>query len=504
MFDWFWEFLYGIVKTILFCIDFILEVAGMLCGIQSVTVPVEKIVGGEVVVSYEEMDLLYYFLSSNSILSAFVMVALVGFILLFIFTVFSVIRSMGKMGEGKSAVKICLDSSKILLYFLMVPGAMLIACIFVSTVMQAVNSATTQGASSLGASMFTIFAEEALNVPDGMNGDDVLSLFRDGTYDYYNTGVVDDYFKLSKFNYFLGLFGGLAVLLLLLLSLLGFVERIISLVVLFVIAPLPMSAAALDDGERFKLWREQVINKFLIAYGALISLNIFSLLIGVIYNIQFFDTSFMNGLARLVFLIGGAAACRLGNVLIGNLVNRGAGSQHAQDAAMVGAPFAGALHAAANLGGRALRAIGTPLRFGAKQLTDTMGNAVTRNLRARSAVKDEAARNKFTSKVHSSTGNRFKNLRGNLSTGNSTVSAIKEIGDILKGNPSGAAGADGGGRSSPTTATPPGASGTFKEKNDAVNQAGANAIKEAGAKVQSKKEDKGGVKNEDNSEKNKG
>ena len=118
MFDWFWEFLYGIVKTILFCIDFILDIAGLLCGIKSVMVPVEKNVGGEIVVTYEEADLLYYFLSSSTILNAFIMVALIGFILLFIFTAFSVIRSIGKLGEGKSAVRICLDSSKILLYFL--------------------------------------------------------------------------------------------------------------------------------------------------------------------------------------------------------------------------------------------------------------------------------------------------------------------------------------------------------------------------------------------------
>ena len=66
------------------------------------------------------------------------------------------------------------------------------------------------------------------------------------------------------------------------------------------------------------------------------ALNIFALMLPMITNINFFSfggfvSNVANGIARLLFVIGGAFACRRGMVLIGNLVSRGAGSQDLMD-----------------------------------------------------------------------------------------------------------------------------------------------------------------------------
>ena len=341
MFNWFWEFLYGLIKVPLFCIDVVIMIARKLCGIDPVQI--EKEVGGEIVM--EDTDLLTYFMQGETILNAFGYVCLFGFILLFLFTAFRIIRDQVTFYEKKSPVRICLDSAKIILMFLLVPAIMIAGTVFVSTLMRGIYEATANGNSGLGGSMFVIFAEEAYIGP----ADDkqtVLDAFRtsslenylNGTsrFSYYDTSKVSEYFQLSKINFFLGLVGSLSVVALLSLTLLSFVERIISLVLLFVVAPLPMSAAPLDDGERFKLWREQTINKFLTAYGGLLALNIFSLMLPMISRINFFPMSgvggnLVNGVARLLFIIGGAFACRRGMVIIGNLVYRGAGSQELMD-----------------------------------------------------------------------------------------------------------------------------------------------------------------------------
>ena len=47
MFNWFWEFLYGLIKVPLFCIDVIMLVARKLCGIDNIQV--EKTVNGELI-----------------------------------------------------------------------------------------------------------------------------------------------------------------------------------------------------------------------------------------------------------------------------------------------------------------------------------------------------------------------------------------------------------------------------------------------------------------------
>ena len=341
MFNWFWEFLYHLIKVPLFCIDIILMLARKLCGIDPIQI--EKNVGGEVVV--EDMDLLSYFMEGEAIVNAFGYVCLFGFILLFLFTAFRIIRDQGNFYEKKSPIRICLESAKILLFFLLVPTIMVVGTAFVSTLLRGIYEATANGSSGLGGSMFVIFSEEAYIGP-AEDKQAVLDAFRScsledylsgaNSYSYYNTTLVSQYFKLSKLNFFLGLVGSISVLSLLSLTLLSFVERIISLVLLFVISPLPMSASPLDDGERFKMWREQTINKFITAYGGLLALNIFSLMLPMIANINFFSMggaggNIVNGIARLLFLIGGAFACRRGMVLIGNLVSRGAGSQDLMD-----------------------------------------------------------------------------------------------------------------------------------------------------------------------------
>ena len=341
MFNWFWEFLYGLIRVPLFCIDVILMVARKLCGIDPVQI--EKEVNGEIVT--EDVDILSYFMQADTVLSAFGYVCLFGFILLFLFTAFRLIRDQLTSYDKKSPVRICLDAARIALFFLLVPAIMIVGTLFVSTIMRGIYEATANGNEGLGGSMFVLFAEEAYTGP-AENKQVVLDAFRtcsieeyvhgSSQFSYYNTEIVMNYFKLSKFNFFLGFVGSISVLILLSLTILSFVERIISMILLFVIAPLPMSVAPLDDGERFKMWREQTINKFITAYGGLLALNIFSLLLPMIANMNFFALggtigNTINGIARLLFIIGGAFACRRGMVLIGNLVSRGAGSQDLMD-----------------------------------------------------------------------------------------------------------------------------------------------------------------------------
>lgn len=356
MFNWFWEFLYGLIKVPLFCIDIIIMIARKLCGIDPVQI--EKEVNGEIVT--EDVDLLTYFMQGETILNAFGYVCLFGFILLFLFTAFRIIRDQLTFYEKKSPIRICLDSAKIILFFLLVPTIMIASTVFVSTVMRGIYEATANGNTGLGGAMFTIFADEAYIGP-AENKQAILDAFRTcsledyllgkNQYSYYNMSLVSQHFKLSQFNFFLGLVGSISVLILLSLTLLSFVERIISLVLLFVISPLPMSAAPLDDGERFKTWREQTINKFVTAYGGLLALNIFSLMLPMIAAINFFPgnggvVSVVNGIARLLFIIGGAFACRRGMVLVGNLVSRGAGSQDLMDQSHLSGGMASLAHMA--------------------------------------------------------------------------------------------------------------------------------------------------------------
>ena len=207
MFNWFWEFLYGLIKVPLFCIDFVLQLANLLCGIEPV------------VVDGAETDLVFYFLSSSSVFDAFKYICIIAFELLFLFTIFSIIRAQGNFYENKSPLHRCLDSGKTILYFLFVPAMMLLGAQFVSALMQSVYMATSQGGAGLGSSMFAIYAEEAY-IGDAEKKMEVMDFFLQKAegYDYYSTSDVTTYFQLSKFNYFLGLLTSITVLVLLALA----------------------------------------------------------------------------------------------------------------------------------------------------------------------------------------------------------------------------------------------------------------------------------------------
>jgi len=498
MFNWFWEFLYGLIKVPLFCIDVILMIARKLCGIDPVQI--EKEVNGEIVT--EDVDLLSYFMQGETILNAFGYVCLFGFILLFLFTAFRLIRDQITFYDKKSPVRVCLDAAKIILMFLLVPAIMIAGMSFVSTIMRGIYEATANGNSGLGGSMFVIFAEEAYTGP-AEDKQAVLDAFRTcsledylsgaSDYSYYNTDKVEDFFKLSKFNFFLGFVGSISALILLALTLLSFVERIISLVLLFIVAPLPMSASPLDDGERFKTWREQTINKFITAYGGLLALNIFSLMLPMIANINFFplsgrDGNIVNGIARLLFIIGGAFACRRGMVLIGNLVSRGAGSQDLMDQSHLTGGMAALAHMA---GGVVKGALGTVT--GAAKGTFNKGRSwlqaadvptsIAEGIRKHTQVKKEhdaeerrAAANRFDGKVD----------RGGNQSGANLQAAMqgKTDGDSAKNAPD-----------KPAPAPDAAKSPANNDKNTEMNKNAQSDIKNA---LQNKKADDANTKADDN------
>jgi len=498
MFNWFWEFLYGLIKVPLFCIDIIIMIARKLCGVDPVQI--EKEVNGEIVT--EDVDLLSYFMQGETILNAFGYVCLFGFILLFLFTAFRLIRDQITFYDKKSPVRVCLDAAKIILMFLLVPAIMIAGMSFVSTIMRGIYEATANGNSGLGGSMFVIFAEEAYTGP-AEDKQAVLDAFRTcsledylsgaSDYSYYNTDKVEDFFKLSKFNFFLGFVGSISALILLALTLLSFVERIISLVLLFIVAPLPMSASPLDDGERFKTWREQTINKFITAYGGLLALNIFSLMLPMIANINFFplsgrDGNIVNGIARLLFIIGGAFACRRGMVLIGNLVSRGAGSQDLMDQSHLTGGMAALAHMA---GGVVKGALGTVT--GAAKGTFNKGRSwlqaadvptsIAEGIRKHTQVKKEhdaeerrAAANRFDGKVD----------RGGNQSGANLQAAMqgKTDGDSAKNAPD-----------KPAPAPDAAKSPANNDKNTEMNKNAQSDIKNA---LQNKKADDANTKADDN------
>ena len=142
---------------------------------------------------------------------------------------------------------------------------------------------------------------------------------------------------INSFDGFNMLVAYIAVILLivaLLGSMLGLVKRLFDIVYLFWSLPLMTATMPLDDGARFKAWRETVVSKIVLAYGAVLSVNVFYLMLGPIQRLNIGDNSFVNQIFRLVLIIGGGLSISGGQLLFARLMGTSAeeGREMAQSA----------------------------------------------------------------------------------------------------------------------------------------------------------------------------
>ena len=324
MFDWIWDLLYAISKSMYAIIDKLLACANMLCGIKPI-----RYAGNE-------MDFLSFLLRNPSIWYAFVGAVLIAVVLVFLFGVFAIIRAVGSEKIEKTPAQIAVSIGKTMLIFLFIPAAMTILIWFTNSIMNVLYEVTSGGSpDGLGRFLAGAFGQNALK--GGVPSD----FFLEKDFDYSSTSSIKDYVNLKDYDFFFSYLGSIVIIICLGMALLMFVDRAISLVILFIVAPISLSTSVLDDGARFKLWRDQFIVKFLTGYGVIVSINIYALVIAAITNgnLVFFDDKILNFFMKILIVVGGGVSMMKIMALIGNIISAGAGSQEMRDSALAAGSF---------------------------------------------------------------------------------------------------------------------------------------------------------------------
>ena len=128
----------------------------------------------------------------------------------------------------------------------------------------------------------------------------------------FNVGLVWYYYNLWGFNYFIAFAGVIAFVLILGNVVFGLIVRLIQLLALFFVFPPLVGIAPLDEGNAFKNWRKQFISDTLMAYGAIVAMNLFFLILPFLNTISFF-----GGTGSVMSKNGGLEILdRLMNILI--------------------------------------------------------------------------------------------------------------------------------------------------------------------------------------------
>ena len=104
----------------------------------------------------------------------------------------------------------------------------------------------------------------------------------------------------NTFMYLPAIISSVALVISLLLAILNLAKRIYEIIYLYFSMPVAMSTLPLDDGARFKNWRESFVTKILLAYGSVLAVNVFVLILPLI---QQMSISGVSNFANSMFII---------------------------------------------------------------------------------------------------------------------------------------------------------------------------------------------------------
>lgn len=324
LFGWFFDLLYIFQKSICSVIDFIVDMFYKLSGLETV------------VVDGKETDLLSHFLLSNGVKTAFLGVMLVGIILLFIFVIIAILRSEYAEGnQKKTKAQILTKAGQSFIIFIIIPFLLIAGVLLTNVIISSIHgsmlmSVSGGGKVSFGGQILVTAGHSSFKSSMFYSRSQIEQMFISGQLDYTNLDVVKKYYDLSQMNFLVGLGSSLVILVLFAIAAIRFVQRLFDVILLYIISPVSVSTIPADDGQRFKIWREMIVSKVLGAYGIILTMNLFFLIVPLTMRITFFGNSFQNGLVRLVFIIGGAFAVSKSNMVIAQLTGNNAGAQEAQ------------------------------------------------------------------------------------------------------------------------------------------------------------------------------
>ena len=121
----------------------------------------------------------------------------------------------------------------------------------------------------------------------------------------FNIGLVWYYYDLWSFNFIVGFAACLVCATLFINIIMGLMARLFMCIALFLVAPPLFGLAPLDGGKAGGSWRENFMKQVLMAYGAVLGMNIMFLILPYINEIDFFNIAIADYFAQTLVIIVG-------------------------------------------------------------------------------------------------------------------------------------------------------------------------------------------------------
>lgn len=244
------------------------------------------------------------------------------------------------------------------------------------------------------------------------------SLVASGTISYWNIAAISQIYDYSKINYLLLIFGGCIVIKTLYYTCFGMIVRLYQCGMLFIISPAVIGMSPVNESGLGK-WRSEFVGQAISAYGVVLALNIFFVLVRVLLSIDFsfegvtgyfFGASMMEGLLKAIIVMGGT-------LTIEKFAKELGGYFGAKDALSQGKEMEGAIKKAVqDIGNGIVKAVGTAVQV-AMMATGVGGAAVGGLKAAGGAMKAASAASKAAGGGLKGLAAGAKNLGGSMRMG---------------------------------------------------------------------------------------
>ncbi len=335
--------LYPLFNVIFSIIDILQGIFGAFAGIDDIVYNGQTITGGNTGLE-TDTGIVYFLLTSETVLNIFFSMLALAIILLLIFLVMAFIRNVYS-AQTKNWKEIVGLAIKGIGNFIIIPVGALLGIWLGNIVLQAINGATASGNSvTISRQLFVCAAynanhlrgEEYQNVT--LSSDDPIieevrafcaqygvvvdtsqtnpDYYADCIDQAYATGgppiafwwEADDWYSLWEINYLILGAGGIFIMYVLGALSFGMVKRLFMLLLLFTISPIVCSMYPIDNGSAAGNWRKTFLRQTISAYSAVAGVNLFFALLPIIQNIEFSGAAVAfdwMGLTSLLLLIAG-------------------------------------------------------------------------------------------------------------------------------------------------------------------------------------------------------
>lgn len=240
----------------------------------------------------------------------------------------------------------------------------------------------------------------------GLSATFMSGLYNVKTFSKYNVGLVWYFYDLWAFNWILGFVGIIICATMFGNIIFGLMTRLLQLIALFIVFPALIGIMPLDEGNAFASWRKQFVSDVLMAFGAVVGMNIFFLILPFFQTISFFNNSFLDGIMNMIIVIAGLTLIKkfigLVSGFIGGTDANKEGETTRQDVTASAVKGVAGTMGAAKLGIGMMSPMFGGMKSGFKALGNKLGNTKT-GQKIKAASKAKADR-KFDDKVNKMLG----------------------------------------------------------------------------------------------------